>query len=105
MLFRSDSQIKRHGYRIELGEIETALCSIPGVSKGCCLFEADDDELICFYTGEPDEKEVNRGLKKKLPKYMLPDTYVHSAALPETGNGKMDRVKIRQEWENEHSLA
>jgi len=104
-LGRKDSQIKRHGYRIELGEIETALCSIPEVAKGCCLFEADQDKLVCIYTGDIDEKNVNRGLKKKLPKYMLPDEYVHAETLPETGNGKMDRVRIKRDWENEHSLA
>lgn len=104
-LGRKDSQIKRKGYRIELGEIETALCSIPEVHKGCCLFESAKDEIICFYTGEIEDKDVQRFLKKKLPKYMLPDIYVHPDSLPETGNGKMDRVRIRQEWEHEHSIA
>ena len=104
-LGRKDSQIKRKGYRIELGEIETALYSIPEVQKGCCLFDSASDEIICFYTGEIDDKDVGRGLKKKLPKYMMPDQYVHAQTLPETGNGKMDRVRIRQEWKNEHSIA
>lgn len=103
-LGRKDSQIKRHGYRIELGEIETALSSIPGIKKGCCLFDSKTENIISFYTGELDEKEITRALKKKLPKYMLPDIYVHKDSLPETGNGKMDRVRIRQEWENEHTL-
>ena len=104
-LGRKDSQIKRRGYRIELGEIETALCSIPEVHKGCCLFDSKTEDIISFYTGDIDEKEINRNLKKKLPKYMLPDIYVHAESLPETGNGKMDRVKIRQDWENEHTIA
>ena len=104
-LGRKDSQIKRRGYRIELGEIETALCSIPEVHKGCCLFDSKTEDIISFYTGDIDEKEINRNLKKKLPKYMLPDIYVHADSLPETGNGKMDRVKIRQDWENEHTIA
>ena len=104
-LGRKDSQIKRHGYRIELGEIETVLCSLPGISKGCCLFDAAQDMLVCFYEGSLNEKEVNRGLKKKLPKYMLPDAYEHKEMLPETGNGKIDRVRIRQDWKNEHTLT
>ena len=104
-LGRKDSQIKRKGYRIELGEIETALSSIPQIHKNCCLFDSAHEDIICFYTGEIPEKDVSRYLKKKLPKYMMPDHYVHAMTLPETGNGKMDRVKIRQEWEHEHSLA
>ncbi|MBQ9031332.1 MAG: amino acid adenylation domain-containing protein [Parasporobacterium sp.] len=103
-LGRKDSQIKRHGYRIELGEIETALCSIPEIHKGCCLFDSARDHILAFYTGQIDEKSIGRILKKKLPKYMLPDIYVHADQLPETGNGKMDRVRIRKEWENEHTL-
>ena len=103
-LGRKDSQIKRRGYRIELGEIETALCSIPEVHKGCCLFDSGSEDIVGFYTGDIDEKSINRILKKKLPKYMLPDIYVHKDSLPETGNGKMDRVRIRQEWNHEHSV-
>lgn len=98
-LGRKDSQIKKHGYRIELGEIETALCSIEGIRKGCCLFDAASENILCFYTGELSEKDVNRALKKKLPKYMLPDSYIHAEELPETGNGKMDRVRIRKDWQ------
>ena len=104
-LGRKDSQIKRRGYRIELGEIETAVSSIPGILKGCCLFDSKSENIVCFYTGDVEVKELNRGIKKKLPKYMLPDIYEHRQTLPETGNGKMDRVRIRQEWEREHSLA
>ena len=104
-LGRKDSQIKRKGYRIELGEIETALCSIPEVHKGCVLYDAKEEQIAAFYTGEITDREAGRYLKKKLPKYMLPDVYIHAEYLPETGNGKMDRVRIRQEWEHEHSLA
>ena len=104
-LGRRDSQIKRKGYRIELGEIEAALCSIPEVHKGCVLFDAPGEQIVAFYTGGITDREVGRYLKKKLPKYMMPDVYVHADSLPETGNGKMDRVQIRQEWEHEHSLA
>ena len=104
-LGRRDSQIKRKGYRIELGEVETALCSIPEVHKGCVLFDAARDQIVSLYTGEITEREVGRYLKKKLPKYMMPDVYVHADSLPETGNGKMDRVRIRQGWEHEHPLA
>ena len=104
-LGRKDSQIKRRGYRIELGEIETAMSSVPGVFKCCCLYDSESENIIGFYTGEPDEKEITRSIKKKIPKYMMPDIYVHAESLPETGNGKMDRVRIRQEWEHEHTLA
>ncbi|MCF0228620.1 MAG: amino acid adenylation domain-containing protein, partial [Parasporobacterium sp.] len=58
-LGRKDSQIKRRGYRIELGEIETALCSVPGVFKGCCIFDSESENIISFYTGNVEEKEIS----------------------------------------------
>lgn len=99
-LGRKDSQIKKHGYRIELGEIETAMSSVPGILKCCCLFDSNTENIISIYTGDVPEKEIQRSLKKKLPKYMLPDIYAQKESLPETGNGKMDRVRIRKEWES-----
>lgn len=103
-LGRSDSQIKRHGYRIELGEIDCALNAIAGVDSGCCLFDDKSEQILCFYTGSSDEKMVKRALREKIPRYMLPDKIISRDDLPKTGNGKMDRVRIRREWESEHSL-
>ncbi len=99
-LGRKDSQIKRSGYRIELGEIETALLATPQVQDGCVLW--DGEKMTCVYTGDVPEKQLNRVLKEKLPKYMLPDAYLVMEALPKTGNGKTDRIRIRQVISGEH---
>lgn len=106
MLFigRRDSQIKRHGYRIELGEIESALCSLDGVDEGCCLYDATRQQIVCFHTGAADEREIKRMLRTKLPRYMLPDCFMHREVLPRTGNGKTDRIRLKQEWEDEHPV-
>ena len=104
-LGRKDSQIKRQGYRIELGEIETALCAYPGVNTGCCLYDANTEKIAAVFAGEADEKELLRTLKTKLPKYMLPDVFFHRESLPLTGNGKIDRVRLKQEWANEYPVS
>lgn len=103
-LGRRDSQIKRSGYRIELGEIECALCAQPEVSGGCCLYDAAQEKILCFYAGALDEKQLLRRLKETVPKYMLPDVICRKAQLPETGNGKLDRVALKREWEREHPV-
>lgn len=96
-LGRKDSQIKRQGYRIELGEIETALCAQPQVETGCCLYHAQSERIVAVYAGDAEEKALLRALKEHLPKYMLPDVFIRRDSLPRTGNGKLDRVLIRQE--------
>ena len=96
-LGRKDSQIKKQGYRIELGEIECALCAHPEVAAGCCLYDAQNEKIIAVYAGEAEEKPLLRAMKEKLPKYMLPDVFVRRDELPQTGNGKIDRVRLKNE--------
>ena len=96
-LGRKDSQIKKQGYRIELGEIECALCAHPDVKAGCCIYDAQTEKIIAIYAGDVEEKPLLRALKEKLPKYMLPDVFHCRESLPQTGNGKIDRVQLRKE--------
>lgn len=96
-LGRRDSQIKRQGYRMELGEIECALRACKGVSNGCCFYDVKTEQIIAVYTGQVEEKPLKAALKQVLPKYMLPDVYRALPELPQTGNGKIDRVRLKQE--------
>ncbi len=103
-LGRRDSQIKRSGYRIELGEIECALQNASGVELACCYYDAARQKIVAAYTGNPDEKELKKALKAALPKYMLPDALLRRDSLPRTGSGKLDRIALKQEAENEHLI-
>ena len=98
-LGRKDFQIKHQGcYRIELGEIETALLAVPSVSNGCCLFDAEKDEIVCVYMGGEDEAALAKQLKVKLPSYMMPNRYVQLDRLPMTINDKIDRVTLKKTY-------
>lgn len=92
---RKDSQIKRAGYRMELGEVEAALRQIPGWDNGLVLYDKDSGKLCCFWTGELSQKEILAALKKSLPRYALPDTFIHLEEMPYTATMKIDRVKLR----------
>lgn len=92
-----DSQIKKQGYRIELGEIECAIKACQAVTQGCCFYQAVTQQIVCCYSGEDDEKALRGELRRRLPKYMLPDVYYHLPQFPQTMNGKIDRVRLRQE--------
>lgn len=95
---RKDYQIKHMGHRIELGEIEVALNAIPFLTVACCVYDSERERIICHYQAEADcKKEIVMELSKKLPKYMWPNVYVRHDALPLNKNGKIDRVKLKNE--------
>lgn len=95
---RCDFQIKHMGHRIELGEIETALNAVPFLRKACCLFNADSKKIVCFYEADAEcKKEIIAEISKKLPKYMWPNIFKLYEALPLNKNGKIDRVKLKED--------
>jgi acyl-CoA synthetase (AMP-forming)/AMP-acid ligase II len=67
------------------------------VNTGCCLYNEQTEQIIAVYSGEMEEKPLLRSLKEKLPKYMLPNVFIRRAQLPQTGNGKIDRVQLKKE--------
>ena len=86
------------GYRIELGEIETALHSVDGIAAAACLFDRNRDRIVCIYEGEPDAAALARAMRRLVPKYMLPNIYEKLDALPMNANGKIDRVKLKEQF-------
>ncbi len=97
---REDDQIKHRGYRIELGEIETALSSLNGIERCCCLFNKEKDRIVFIYKGNLDRKQIMMELGKLLPKYMWPNDYHQIEEFPFNLNGKIDKVKLKEEYIN-----
>lgn len=95
---RKDFQIKRLGHRIELGEIENAIIAISQIKNAGVFYKESVSEIIAVYEGNISEKEVEQLLENKIPKYMMPNRYVHVDAMPMNLNGKIDRVKLKQEY-------
>lgn len=95
---RQDDQIKHRGYRIELGEVETALSSVPGIARCCCLFDKAADKIVCVYSGSATKKEIILNIGNSLPKYMWPNTFIQLEDLPLNLNGKIDRTKLKAEY-------
>lgn len=94
---RRDSQIKHTGHRIELGEIETAVFSNPKIRSSCCLHDGSKDQLILFYVGDIEEYNLRKYLNTLVPEYMLPNIYRKLDMMPLNMNGKIDRVKLREQ--------
>jgi len=95
---RKDSQVKIRGSRVELGEIEVALLNVGGVKEAAVVAHPDQfgvKHLAAYVAlhrpssvGVPD---LRNALRKKLPRYMLPETYELLPALPLLPSGKIDR--------------
>ena len=94
---RLDHQIKHMGYRIELGEVETAAYGQDKLDACACLFEAEKDRLVLFFTAKKDVTEPLRArLAERLPAYMRPAAYHRLRQMPQNANGKIDRGALRK---------
>ena len=102
---RADSQIKSRGYRIELGEIETALHSLPGLRESAVVaIQSHGFEgwlICCAYVPAPGDEVSTTGLRRALaklvPGYMLPARWMRYDTLPKNVNGKVDRLRLKQD--------
>ena len=95
---RKDLQIKHQGYRIELGEIEIAAASIKGISRVCSVYNDKKKEIVLIYEGESEESSIREKMKEKLPAYMMPNKIYQLDMMPMNANGKIDRVKIKENY-------
>lgn len=98
-LGRIDTQVKIRGLRIELGEIESVMASYPGIRLTAAADRRDAEGrqyLVGYYTaeGSVDERAMRQHLGAKLPKYMVPNYFVHLESMPMTASGKTDRKKL-----------
>ena len=93
---RKDYQIKHMGHRVELGEVEVNVSMLPGVRMSACIYDEKRGKIVLYYVGDPAERELTEALKTKLPRYMLPNRLIRLDRLPQTPNGKIDRVALKK---------
>lgn len=96
-LGRIDEQIKIRGYRIEPSEIVSALDASPDVDASAvmALEDGPGDKRLVAYVALAEGAKTTAGalqdlLRRQLPDYMIPATFVRIDALPITSNGKVD---------------
>lgn len=97
---RKDYQIKHMGHRIELGEIEMVVNKMDGVMQSCCIFDGDRKKIVLYYVGSCSKAEVIEYCKLKLPRYMIPNLVEQLDAMPLTNNGKINRLLLKQNYQN-----
>lgn len=96
ILGREDSQVKIRGSRIELGEIEAALLQHPDVREAVIAVSGErsiDKRLVAYVVlrehSTLDPAELHGFLRLKLPRYMLPSSYIDVPTIPRNANGKI----------------
>lgn len=99
-LNRKDWMIKINGQRIEPGEIEMVMKGVPGVTDAVVKdFQNNKgNTYMCgFYVADDTvtEQMLSDEIKKKLPSYMLPNSFVKLDVLPVNANGKLDRNALK----------
>jgi len=115
---RADNQVKINGHRIELGEIRTAISQSGLTEEGVVVVKTDDrgtKRLVAYVVavGEFPKEKMEAYLAARLPRYMIPNTWVQLEAMPLSPNGKIDRKalpaptnnKITTEFEEPQSTA
>ena len=94
---RKDFQVKHNGNRIELGEIEVAVNALDDVTGAACIFDAEEDKIVLYYTtASGSELDIINLVKDRLPKYMFPNVINRIDAMPHNMNGKIDRIALKQ---------
>ncbi|MEH2048358.1 amino acid adenylation domain-containing protein [Nostoc sp.] len=100
-LGRIDNQVKIRGFRIELGEIEAALSQHDDLQASCIIAREDspgNKRLVAYVVPHQGQtltlSELRSFLLSKLPKYMMPHTFVILESLPLTPNGKVDHRSL-----------
>ncbi len=102
-LGRVDFQVKVRGFRIELGEIEAVLSEHQGVKDAVVVAREDrkgDKRLVAYFIPVDDQGptigELRDYLRRQLPDYMVPATFVRMEVFPLTPSGKIDRRRLPQ---------
>jgi amino acid adenylation domain-containing protein len=95
---RRDEQVKIRGFRIELSEITHHLKRYGQITDAVVIARKGEGEqyLAGYYvSAQPlSTMQLREYLLSLLPDYMVPFYYVHLAALPLTGSGKIDRKAL-----------
>ncbi len=102
---RKDFQVKIRGYRIELGEIESQLLKHVEVKEAVAMVrkDAEGNNYICAYVVSDREltvSELREYLLRELPSYMVPSFFVRMPKMPMTSNGKLDRNRLPEPYNN-----
>ena len=90
------------GYRVSPLEVEAALALHPGVTEAAAveLRPRPDTSIIgLFWTGPAALDDLEAFASARLARYKCPRLYIRVETLPRGANNKLNRRRLRQDWE------
>ncbi|MCM1025413.1 MAG: amino acid adenylation domain-containing protein [Roseburia sp.] len=100
---RKDYQIKHMGHRIELGEIEANVNQLEEIQIAACIYDDRKNRIVLYYVGDIREGELAGMLKKRLPRYMIPNSIIRREEMLFTANGKVDRKSLKAAYQGQEN--
>ncbi len=98
---RRDFQVKIRGFRIDVSEIENVLRAMAGISDAVVVgreMAPGEQRLIAYFVASAkppiSEGTIRENLARALPDYMIPSAFVAIDTIPQTPNGKTDRLRL-----------
>ena len=109
---RRDFQIKIRGFRVDASEIEVAMHAIDGVKDAVVVGRKDatgELRLVAYFVAStvppPTATHLRRSLARVVPEYMIPAAFVRLDVIPQTPNGKADRLRLPAPTRNRPDLG
>lgn len=97
---RKDFQIKHMGYRIELGEIEANINALNEVTMCACIYSKTSSKIVLYFESDTlNEEDIIKLCSERLVGYMRPNKIIKLNKLPYNANGKIDRIKLQNIFE------
>jgi acyl-coenzyme A synthetase/AMP-(fatty) acid ligase/surfactin synthase thioesterase subunit len=99
---RKDLGLKIRGNLVEPAEVESALLHLDGVREAVVVGRpgrTGGDRLVAYIVpqhggGLLRSADLRRGLRERLPSFMVPELVVYLAELPRNDRGKLDRAAL-----------
>ncbi len=106
-LGRSDDMMNAGGFRVSPLEVERAFSNVEGLGDLAATsveIKPDTFVIALFYTAPAplEEAALRAHAHQTLAHYKQPRLYIHRSSLPKGPNGKMNRRKLRAEFEAPH---
>ncbi|WP_343078992.1 class I adenylate-forming enzyme family protein [Ostreiculturibacter nitratireducens] len=101
-LGRNDDMMNAGGYRVSPLEVEAAMHACPDAGDVAAIearLKQDVSVIALFHTGPATEEALKAHAEDRLARYKQPRLYIRREALPLGANGKVNRRKLREEWE------